>query len=108
MKQTELTERQQYWLGHIKACERTGEAMSEYARKHNLDKKRFYNWKWLLAKQKLLDADIGKMSFAKVQLNTRHTAGSNFHVNFPNGCQLVLGDITDSHLKRVIDALVGG
>ena len=106
MKQAVLTEKQQYWLGHIKACERAGDAMSAYARKHNLDKKRFYNWKWLLAKQKLLDADIGETSFVKVQLSARPTEENNFHINFPNGYQLVLGDISEGDLKRVIDVLV--
>lgn len=106
MKQRALTEKQQYWLSHIQSCEQAGSSMADYARQHELDMKRFYNWKWLLAKRELLDVEVESVSFARVEIKSRNSANAGMTVHFPNGCQLALGEPAPARLEAVIHALV--
>ncbi|MBF0382737.1 MAG: hypothetical protein HQL69_17075, partial [Magnetococcales bacterium] len=40
----ELTERQRYWLGHLRACEESGGSMKGYADDHGLAAQELYHW----------------------------------------------------------------
>lgn len=39
----ELTERQRYWLEHVRACDRAGRSTVEYARTHGLESRAMYS-----------------------------------------------------------------
>ena len=45
----EMTERQQYWLEHIEACERSGQTTKAYAESQGLSVSMMYSWRKELA-----------------------------------------------------------
>ena len=49
-----LTSTQQFWLGHVEACEAAGVSMKSYAEQHGLNLQSFYCWKGQLKKRGLL------------------------------------------------------
>jgi hypothetical protein len=49
-----LTPTQQFWLGHVEACEAAGVSMKIYAERHGLNLQSFYCWKGQLKKRRLL------------------------------------------------------
>ena len=54
MEQSEeasLTERQQYWLKHIRACEASGKTTIDYARAHGINVKTLYSARKTLAEK---------------------------------------------------------
>ena len=48
---TELTERQQYWLEHIEACDESGCSAKEYAEQRGLSLSGLYNARCVLKKK---------------------------------------------------------
>ena len=106
MDQASLTEKQKYWLSHIHACERADIPMADYARQHQLDKKRFYNWKWLLANRGLLAADVSSVTFTQVKLEKASHSPDGVILQFPNGCRMLFGELSTSLLQTVIQTLV--
>ncbi len=42
------TEKQQFWLNHLEAADRSGKSIAEYAREHNLTAQRLYRWRHAL------------------------------------------------------------
>ncbi len=55
MTATPITQRQQYWLGHIRAAEDFDGRIADYSRSEDLKPKELYQWKTLLAKRGLLE-----------------------------------------------------
>lgn len=51
-----LTPTQQFWLGHVEACEAAGVSMKGYAERHGLNLQNFYCWKGQLKKRGLLSS----------------------------------------------------
>jgi hypothetical protein len=50
----ELTERQQYWLSHIEACEASGESLKGYAEAHGFAAGAIYAAMKVLIRKRLL------------------------------------------------------
>jgi hypothetical protein len=48
---TTLTERQQYWLKHIRACDAAGQTTINYARAHGINVKSMYSARKALAEK---------------------------------------------------------
>ena len=46
-----LTERQQYWLKHIRACDATEQTSIDYAREHGINVKSLYSARKALAEK---------------------------------------------------------
>ena len=46
-----LSERDRYWLGHVRACDQSGSTASEYARRHDLSIGALYEAKRRLVKR---------------------------------------------------------
>jgi len=46
-----LTEKQRFWLEHVRACERTGQSMRRYADEQGLEVAAFYSWKAALRRK---------------------------------------------------------
>jgi ABC-type hemin transport system ATPase subunit len=53
-EESSLTERQQYWLNHIHACETSGKSIADYAVKHDINVKTMYAGKKMLVKKGIL------------------------------------------------------
>lgn len=51
-----ITERQQYWLDHLKSAEDTGSSLVDYANANDLKVKDLYQWKTSLVKRGLLSS----------------------------------------------------
>ena len=49
-----LTERQQYWLNQIRACEATGKSIADYAMEHDINVQTMYAGKKILVKKGIL------------------------------------------------------
>ena len=49
-----LTERQQYWLKHIRACEASGKSIADYAVEHEISAITMYAGKKMLVKKGIL------------------------------------------------------
>lgn len=50
----QLTQRQQFWLDHLKRCQAQGQRLSSYAKAHNLSAGALYQSKALFSKRGLL------------------------------------------------------
>ena len=53
-----LTEKQRYWLGHLRQCEERGQSLAVYAKECGLDLKNLYRWKSVLAQRRLLGSSL--------------------------------------------------
>ena len=51
-----LTERERYWLKHIRACEASGQRMSDYVAAHGLNVRALYDGKRTLVRKGVLPA----------------------------------------------------
>jgi len=69
MSDTPITERQQYWLDHIRAAEAFDGSVADYARSEGLKPKELYSWKGILARRGCLSvpaADENSGGFVRV------------------------------------------
>lgn len=53
--QTLLTEKQQFWLSHVRVCDASGQSMRAYADANGLKAAEFYSWKTMLRRKGVLD-----------------------------------------------------
>lgn len=84
-EQGPLTERQQYWLKHIRACEAANMTTIDYAREHGLKAKSMYSARKALAENGVLPA-VPDSPFHKVQVTSPNVpTGSQWQVQLPNG-----------------------
>ena len=100
-----LTSKQRFWYEHIQRCEQLSMPMSAYAAEHSLDLKRFYNWKWTLAKRGVIgDSAVSHAQFTEVRFHEVNI-GSAWRVRFPNGCVLESDQANESLLSCVVAEL---
>jgi hypothetical protein len=93
---TTLTERQQYWLKHIRACEASGQTSIDYAREHDINVKSLYSArKELTAKGRLLRSQNAVFHKAQVVNNTR-SLDSQWQVQLPNGAVITFSGAVDA------------
>ncbi len=100
-----LTERQQYWLKHIRACEAANMTTIDYAREHGLKAKSMYSARKALAENGVLPAVPGS-PFQKVQVASAHAPVDNqWQVQLPNGTVVSFGGLVDAAtLSLVLNA----
>jgi hypothetical protein len=94
-----LTERQQYWLKHIRACDAAGKPSVEYARENGIEVSALY------AARKAL-ADKGALPkpprFQKATI-VDGTAGVQWQIRLPNGALVGFsGEVNARHLETVL------
>lgn len=83
---TELTERQRYWLQHIRACDAAGQTSVEYARAHGIKVKSLYSARKALAENGALPPSPRTNGFQRVQVADHgHRIGRQWHIQLPNG-----------------------
>jgi hypothetical protein len=95
-EQSHLTERQQYWLKHIRACEAGNMTTIDYAREHDLKAKSMYSARKALAENGVLPA-VPDSPFHKVQVASASVpVGSQWQVQLPNGTSVSFGGPIDA------------
>ena len=100
-----LTERQQYWLKHLRACEAAGQTSMEYARTHGINVKTLYSARKALAKKGTLPRPQA-IHFQKVQTSTsQSSADGSWRIQLPNGVVVAFGgEFNGSTLSLVLGA----
>ena len=91
---SELTERQQYWLEQIKACDASGMSVSAYAAEQGFRVGAMYAGKKSLIGKGLLPPAAGAR-FQRVQTQAVNI-GSEWRVRFPNGVSVEFSGSADS------------
>lgn len=95
-REAALTERQQYWLKHIRACDAGGKTSVEYAREHRINVKSLYSARKALAEKGTLPRPQPPR-FQKAQVASRPIQGnSQWHIQLPNGVVIAFGGAVDA------------
>ena len=82
----ELTERQRFWLRHLRACEVSGQTSIDYARAHGLKVKSLYSARKALAEKGALPPAPPVNGFQRVQVvDHKRDSGKQWHIQLPNG-----------------------
>lgn len=103
--QATLTEKQQFWLDHVKMAEASGLSFKAYAEDAQIDLKSLYNWKAKFIQNSILNASKPK-HFVKVttkpsrdrESQLRSQLGQTVKVQLPNGIQLTLETLSQEAL----------
>ena len=103
----DLTEKQRYWLDHLKQIDAGDLSSAAYAREHQLDPHALYRWRSVLTKQGILEAKTPIVSFAQVNVvnKTQSNIDSKFTIEFPNGCKLLCENLNTTELQWLINAM---
>ena len=88
-----LTERQQYWLQHLRACDASGQSMKAYAQAQNLAIHDLYSWKKTLVKRGVLPR-TRTARFQRVE--TAAAVASHWQVQLPNGVAISFAAAVDA------------
>lgn len=102
-----LTERQQYWLKHIRACDASGQTTIDYAREHGIKVKSMYSArKAQVEKGTLPPAGPGR--FHKVQVvDGNSVTDGKWHIQLPNGASVAFsGNVDAATLSLVLTTVV--
>jgi hypothetical protein len=100
-----LTERQDYWLGHIKACEASGKTAAEYAAAHGLNARTLYGAKKVLVRKGVLPRTHG-VRFQRVQTASAVAVGGEWRIQLPNGVAVDFsGAVDGGTLSTVLHAV---
>ena len=104
------TQKQQYWLNHIQACQREAISMTAYAQRNDINIAQMYAWKSTLIKRGLLGNSTSNTAtlplFQKVTVAPAHMDGLHCKIILPN--QLVLEcspDSDSSQIRRLVAEL---
>jgi hypothetical protein len=84
-QQQATTERQQYWLNHIEACQQQGISMKAYAQQSGIELRSLYDAKSRLVREGVLPRRA-KSPFQKVKIKT--VTASQCILHLPNGIEL--------------------
>lgn len=99
---TSLTERQQYWLKHIRACDASGKTTIDYARKHGINVKSMYSARKALAEKDAVPHPQ-PTRFQQVQVVAGNRANdSQWSVQLPNGLAVSFSGIVDAATLSLI------
>lgn len=92
----QLTERQQYWLKHIRACDAAGQTSIDYAKAHGINVKTLYSARKALAEKGTLPCPQPNR-FQKAQLSSSPArTDSQWHIQLPNGVAVAFGGTVDA------------
>ena len=98
-----LTERQQYWLKHLRACDASGQTTIDYAREHGIKVKSMYSARKALVEKGTLPRPP-PTCFQQVQVVTDTPASdSQWRVQLPNGAAVAFsGNVEAATLSLVL------
>jgi hypothetical protein len=102
-----LTEPQQYWLRHLRACDAAGRTTVDYAREHGIKVKSMYSARKALATKGTLPRPQ-PTSFQQVQVVGDSPANdSQWRVQLPNGAAVAFsGNVDAATLSLVLNTVV--
>jgi len=96
-----LTERQQYWLKHIRACDAAGKPSVVYARENGIDVSALYSARNALAEKGALPKSRSPR-FQQATVVDR-TAGVQWQIQLPNGAKVGFsGEVNARSLETVL------
>lgn len=91
------------WLGHLRACESSGQRLADYARAHGLRVKSFYNARTHLLRRGLVQSNVSSPLFERARVVSA-PALVNCRVHLANGVTVEVG-IEASGLGEVLRAV---
>jgi hypothetical protein len=101
-KETVLTERQQYWVKHIRACDSAGQTSVDYAREHALNVKSLYSARKALAEKGELPR-LQPPRFQKAEVSSSHLhRDSQWRIQLPNGVAIEFGGQVDAKTLSMV------
>ena len=101
----ELTERQQYWLDHLQACEESGETTKAYADLHGLSVSMMYSWRKELTVRGVLRRQLngsGAAGFDRVQVVESKMPAGTWRITLPNGVQIECCGVNDGASQSML------
>ena len=100
----ELTERQRFWLRHLRACEVSGQTSIDYAKAHGLKVKSLYSARKALAEKGALPpAPPPVNGFQRIQLvDHKRDGGKQWHIQLPNGLAVSFDGKVDADTLSLI------
>ena len=97
-----LTERQQYWLKHIRACDAAGQTSIDYARANGINVKSLYSARKALAEKGTLPPRKATC-FQKVQTPGGQSLSDNpWRIQLPNGVVVAFGGEFDASTLSLV------
>ena len=107
MGEQSLTERQRYWMDHLRACEATGKTMRAYASETGIDARSLYGAKKRLVKRGVLSAEKRSVG---VEFSRARVLGVAAHgdcrVQFPNGITVTFSaTVEGGALSKILSAV---
>lgn len=102
MQDKPLTERQHYWLEHIKSWNKSGKKMLEYARDQDFPVRAMYDAKKALVKKGILPRSSCNTHFQQVQI-IKSSNKSEWRIALPNGAVVEFtGSLDEQTLSTVL------
>ena len=99
---TDLTERQHYWLKHIRACNASGKTTIDYARENGINVKSMYSArKALIEKGTLPRPQSSRFQQVKV-VGGSLARDSQWHVQLPNGLAVSFDGKVDATILALV------
>jgi len=100
MKNPDTSDRQKYWLAHVKAAEASKGTQAEYARANGIKVKELYQWKTILIRRGLLPAPAEQPAFVGVA-QTGDEPGCT--IVLPNGVRIdIHGPLLTDQLQEIV------
>ncbi|MDP5065646.1 MAG: hypothetical protein NWQ24_13280 [Haliea sp.] len=99
---TTLTDRQQYWLKHLRACDASGQTTIDYAKAHGISVKSMYSARKGLAEKATLPRPQPSR-FQKAQVvNDPHPQDGQWQVQLPNGAVVAFSGTVDASTLSLV------
>ena len=89
-----LTERQRFWLEHIRACEASGKSMAEYATEHGVKVRAMYSVRKILVNKGVLPSEQ-QNRFQRVQV-METSVNQQWRIGLPNGVSVAFAGEVDA------------
>ena len=103
-----LTERQRYWLEHLRACEAAGKSMRAYASESGIDARSLYGAKKRLVRGGVLAAEkrSGGVEFSRARVLGAAAHCDECRVQFPNGITVTFSaTVEGGALSKILGAV---
>jgi len=94
LAEMKLTERQQYWLEHIQACEASGKSVTSYAAEHGFHVGAMYAGKKMLVRKGALRG-AQRSRFQRLQ-TVPVTVDQKWRIQLPNGVLVEFSGTVDA------------
>ena len=95
-----LTERQRFWLEHIRACEASGKSMAEYATEHGVKVRAMYSGRKILVNKGVLPSEQ-QTRFQRVQVMAT-SVNQQWRIGLPNGVSVAFAGEVDSRALTTV------